>query len=106
MTTGFTYVNKVLTIDKDPQAQLIYSLDWVEWLNGETLSTVEFTIQARLNDPNPLIMISSGISDTKTYIELANGQINKSYTVNAKITTATGLIDRRSFKVVIDNRSA
>ena len=106
MTTGFRYVNNVLTIEKDPQAQLLYSLDWIEWLNGEQLDTVEFSIQARINDPNPLIMLSSGISGTKTYIELANGQLNKGYLVNAKITTLTGLIDKRNFKVIIDNRSA
>jgi hypothetical protein len=106
MSSGFTYINKVLTIDKDPQAQLVYTFEWIDWLNGDSLAIVEYSIQARLNDPNPLTIIASGISETKTYVELANGQLNKSYTVTAKITTTSGLTDSRSFKVNVDKRSA
>jgi hypothetical protein len=104
--SGFEYINKQLTIEKDTTAQLLYTLDWTEWLAGDTIASVEHTIQARVNDPKPLLMISDGIVDNKTYIELAEGQISKSYTVTAKITTTSGYIDRRNFKVNVGNRSA
>lgn len=105
---GFETINQVLYISKDPEAQLFYTLDWSQWLEGgDTISTADFTVTARVNDPDPLIEVSSGISaGTKTYIELANGQEGKSYTVDVKVTTADGLIDRRYFKVRVEHRSA
>lgn len=104
--SGFEYINKQLTIEKDAQAQLLYALDWTEWLAGDTISTVEHTIQARVNDPNPLLLVSDGISTNKTYVELSAGQVSKSYVVTAKITTAAGYTDRRNFKVIVENKSA
>lgn len=108
MDTGFKLINQLLWIDKDPEAQLTYTFDWNEWLPvGDSLATVQYSIQARANDPDPLTIESSGIAEsTKTYVELANGQVDKSYTVTAKVTTTDGLIDRRNFRVKIVNRSA
>jgi len=105
--SGFENTLQGLTIVKDTEARLSYTFDWAEWLpTGDQLSTVLYSIQARVNDPDPLIKVSEGIQGTKTYIELSDGQVDKSYTVTAKITTVDGLIDRRSFRVKVQNRSA
>lgn len=105
---GFQIIDNQLWITKDPQAQLFYTFDWSEWLvSGDTITQAEYTVATRVNDPEPLINVSDGISGTnKTYIELGNGQVGKSYVVSVKVTTSNGLIDRRSFKVKIENRSA
>ena len=105
--SGFENTLQGLTIVKDTEARLSYTFDWAEWLpQADQLSTVLYSIQARVNDPDPLIKVSEGIQGTKTYIELSDGQVDKSYTVTAKITTVDGLIDRRSFRVKVQNRSA
>lgn len=108
MATGFEQTIQGLSILKDTEAKLFYTFDWSEWLPvGDSITTVEYSIQARVNDPDPLIKESFGIqSGNKTYIELSNGQTGKTYTVTAKITTAEGLIDRRNFRVKVQNRSA
>jgi hypothetical protein len=107
ITQGFIQTIQGLQISKDPEAKLVYTLDWVDWLEqGDSLSTATFTIQARANDPDPLVKISDGIQGTKTYIELDEGQVGKSYTVFCKITTVNNLEDRRFFKVKVENRSA
>jgi hypothetical protein len=107
MSTGFVQTIQGLTIVKDTEAQLFYTFDWSQWLPaGDSLDSVEYSIQARSNDPDPLINESSGISGSNTYIELSNGQEGKVYTVTAKITTANGLIDRRNFRVKVQARSA
>ena len=107
MATGFEQTVQGLTIQKDTEAQLFYAFDWVDWLpDGDALDTVEYTVQARANDPDPLVKESEGITGTKTYIELSNGQVDKTYIVTAKITTVDGLIDRRSFRVRVQDRSA
>ena len=107
MATGFFQTIQGLTIQKDTEAQLIYTFDWVEWLPaGDSLATVDYTIAARANDPVPLVKVAEGITGTKTYIELSDGQEGKTYTVTAAIETTNGLIDRRNFRVKVLARSA
>jgi len=108
MATGFEQTVQGLTIVKDTEARLFYTFDWSEWLpQGDTISTVTYTIQARVNDPDPLLNRSTGIqSGTRTYIELSDGQENKTYIVTAQIATTNGLIDRRNFRVKVQARSA
>lgn len=106
--SGFEQTIQGLTIAKDTQAQLSYTFDWTEWLpQGDIIVDSEYSIAARSNDPSPLVKVSEGIQDgVRTYIELSDGQVNKTYTVTAKITTNDGLIDRRSFRVKVQDRSA
>ncbi len=107
--TGFYQTNTGLSIDKDVEAQLIYTFDWSEWLNtGDTITAVEYTVAARRNDPTPVTIEDEGIADsgTDSYVELAGGQADKAYTVTAQVTTANGLIDRRSFRLNVVERSA
>lgn len=107
--TGFEPTNQGLEIDKDVEAQLTYTFDWSEWLEGnDTIATVEYSAAARRNDPTPIVIESSGITDsnTDTYVELSGGQADKTYIITAKVTTSDGIIDRRSFRVKCVNRSA
>jgi hypothetical protein len=105
--SGFTQTLQGLTIEKDTDAQLFYTFDWSDWLpESDSLATVEYTITARSNDPDPLIKVSEGLQGASTYIELKEGQLGKVYTVTCKITTVDGLIDRRNFRVKVLARSA
>jgi hypothetical protein len=105
---GFEQTSTGLNVTKDVQAQLTYTLDWSEWLEtGDSIASCTWTIAARVNDPTPLTQVATGIqSGTKTYITLAGGQVSKTYIVTARVVTADGLIDRRNFRVLVDNRSA
>jgi hypothetical protein len=106
-TTGFYQTIQGLTIQKDTEAQLIYTFEWSDWLpTGDSISVVSYTITARANDPDPLIKVSSSKSGTKTFVELSNGQEGKTYIVTCQITTANGLVDRRNFRVKVLARSA
>ena len=106
--SGFVVTNTGLEIDKDPEAQLSYTFDWSNWVEtGDTISTVEYTVAARRNDPTPPTIDTSGTSgDYKTFVTLSGGQVNKTYIVTAKVTTADGLVDRRNFRLNVLNRSA
>jgi hypothetical protein len=87
---------------------LVYTFDWSEWLPvGNTIATVNYTLQVRANDPAPMTRLTQGVqSGTKTYVELGGGQVGKVYTITAAIVTNDGSIDRRSFRVKVENRSA
>jgi len=105
--SGFEQTIQGLTIQKDTEAQLIYTFEWSDWLpTGDSLAASTYTITARANDPDPLLIHSQGRSGTKTYVELKQGQEGKIYTVTVQVTTANGLIDRRNFRVKVQARSA
>jgi hypothetical protein len=107
MSTGFYQTIQGLTIDKDSEALLSYTFDWGDWLpQGDQLASVEYTVTARVNDPDPLIKTAEGIEGTRTFVTLREGQIGKTYAVTCKITTNDGLIDRRNFRVKVLARSA
>lgn len=107
--TGFVETNFGLEIDKDVEAVLTYTFNWSEWLDGsDYIATVVYTVAARRNDPTPLVIVTSGRSDsnTDTYVELSGGQVDKTYIVTAKVTTNDGIVDRRNFRVNVVARSA
>lgn len=107
--TGFEPTANALWISKDAEAQLIYTFDWSQWLeDSDTIASVEYTVAARRNDPTPIIIEDSGKSnaDTKSYVELSGGQEDKAYIVTCKITTTNGFVDRRSFRIQVEARSA
>lgn len=104
---GFELSAQGLTIKKDPGAKLAYGFDWSQWLEStDGISHVDYSVQARLNDPNPVIITNNGVIDKISYVELSGGQVNKVYKVTSEITTNAGLIDKRYFIVKVENRSA
>lgn len=106
--SGFEQTLQGLTIQKDTEAVLTYTFDWSEWLpQGDSIASVDYIVQARANDPDPLVLVNTGVeSGTMTFIKLRDGQEGKIYTVSAKVTTNDGLIDRRNFRVKVLARSA
>jgi hypothetical protein len=107
--TGYKEDTYGVYIPKDPQARLVYTMDWSEWLaEGQTLISVDYAVTARANDSTPVTIVSQGLSNnnTHTYVELESGTLNKVYTVTATITTDDSSQDRRNFRVKIENRSA
>lgn len=104
--TGFVTTNTTVFIDKDPEARLVYTFDWSDWLESDLIVSVDYTAAARRNDPDPIQIVSQGIQGSLTFVELQGGQLKKSYIISAVITTANGLIDRREFRVNVVNRSA
>jgi len=106
--TGYKQDTEGAYIEKDPQAQLVYTIDWTQWLaSGQTITAADYSLQVRANDPAPLVKESSGIApgDLKTYVELSGGQVGKVYKVTCEITTDDGAVDLRYFRVKVENRS-
>lgn len=107
--TGFEPTANALWISKDVDAQLIYTFNWANWLEGaDTLSAVEYSVAARRNDPTPIVIEDEGLdgTNTKSYVELSGGQLDKAYIVTCKVTTTNGLIDSRNFRIQVEARSA
>lgn len=103
--TGYKKDTEGSWIDKDPSAQLVYNMEWNQWLaTGQSLASTSYAVSTVSGDASPLTNEGSGISGTQTYIELSGGTAGEIYTVTATITTDDGATDRRAFKVKVDNR--
>lgn len=94
---------------KDPEAKLVYSMDWSEWLaDGQNIVSVSYTENSRVNDTAPMVILDQGVisQGSVTYAEISGGAVGKTYIVTADITTDEGSRDRRAFKILVQNRLA
>jgi len=104
-TTGYQRDVQGHWIEKDPQAQLIYSMDWTDWLMAnDQISSVIYTVTPTA-DTNDIDIVDSGTQlGYLTYVELSKGIHGETYTVAAKVTTVDGRIDTRRFRIKCKNR--
>jgi hypothetical protein len=93
-------------IDKDPAAQLTYTVDWTEWLlSGVTLSTSSFSASTISGDTAPLTIGTAVIIDNKRATAIiSGGKAGEVYTVTNTITTSNGDTDRRRFRIRVLER--
>ncbi len=82
---------------KVPKADLWYSIDWSEWLNGDDIASSNWIVPSDLTKTNE--NIDSG---TKASVKISGGKVGETYTVINRIVTVTGQeTDERSFKIQI-----
>lgn len=104
--TGFNQDFKGSWISKDPDAQLVYSVDWAtEWLpTGATISSVVHTVSPT-SATTPLTIESQGVQNGgTTYVELSGGEAKEIYTIEATITLDDGSTDSRKFRIKLEER--
>lgn len=102
--SGFRQDVKGSWIPKDPDSQLVYSLDWAtEWLpEGASIVQVQHAITP-VTDPE-LDIVSEGIQGGVTYVELRSGVPGTIYTVETTVTLDSGAVDSRRFRIKCEDR--
>lgn len=83
---------------KDPNASLPYTLDWSQWLNGDLIVSVAWSV------PSGLTTVGSSNTTTTATITLAGGVAGRTYEVRCRVTTATGAVDDRTFQLAVAHR--
>ena len=84
---------------KDPQATLDYSIDWSDWLSGDTIINSVWTVPVELQSSR-----LSEFNTTQTVVWLEGGEENITYQVKNTITTAGGRVDERTMTVKVANK--
>ena len=108
--TGFQRDNKGIYIIKDPDANLSYALDFVDYLqSGDTLSTATASLQTITGDTDPLAFPTNAatdvsISGTKVILRVEGGTDGNVYDVKVTITTTEGDTDVRHFRIVVKEK--
>ncbi len=86
------------TLTKDPDAILDYINDWVYWLNGDTISTSQWTADTGIT------VVSSIKTDTTATVWLSGGTVGSTYLVTNRIVTVAGRTDDRSISIRVIQR--
>ena len=108
--TGFKKSNSYIYIEKDPDANLTYALDWVDYLaTGDSLSTATVTIGTIAGDATPLAFPTNAATDvsvagTKVIFRVNGGTVDNIYPIEVKVVTADGDTDARHFRIVVKNK--
>lgn len=107
--TGFKKDYDGSYIQKDPGAELTYTIDWTNWVSdSDSLSTASFAVSTISGDSAPVVVEASGVvvGTDKAYVTLSGGSDKETYTVTNTITTTNGDTDVRRFKLQVLNRFA
>ena len=105
--TGFNKDSKGIYILKDPTANVGYTLDWSQYLpTGVVISSASVTIETITGDLTPLAFPTNEAtdvtkSDTSVTIRLSAGSTGNVYQIATTVTTDSGDIDTRRFRVVV-----
>lgn len=82
--------------DKDPQATLDYSIDWAQWLAGDTIQTSAWILQAGI------VLSASSSTTTTTTVWLFGGTAGQTYKITNMITTPAGRVTEQSFNIRVN----
>lgn len=85
---------------KDPDATLDYSIDWTDWLNGDTIASMEYLADTGITVETAMCTET----DTSSFLWLSGGTLGETYDVVCRITTAAGRIDDRTLRFKIKQR--
>ena len=108
--TGFARDQKGIFVVKDPDANIEYALDFVDYLNtGDSLSNKSVTIGTIAGDSSPLAFPTGAgtdvsISGTKVILRVNAGTAGNVYPIQVQITTANGDTDSRHFRIVVKDK--
>jgi len=99
--TGYKTDRVGAYIEKDPYAQLDYSLDFTNYLpSGDTLSSVSVSADSGIT------VVSTSNTDTVATAIISGGTAGTIYNVEFRITTANALQDSRNFRIKVLERQA
>lgn len=106
--TGFKRDNNGAYIEKHPDANIQYGVDFTDYLNSsDAVSSTTVTIESITGDPSPLRFPTNAATDViitggaVVGIRLIGGTTDYIYNVDVKIFTDDGDTDSRRFRVII-----
>ena len=110
--TGFQTDSQGIYIVKDPTANVVYTVDWSEYLaTGDTVASATVTIQDVDGDITALQHPTNAATDVvildnnKVAFRLSGGSTGFVYNIACTVVTGDGDTDTRHFRVIVkDNK--
>jgi len=108
--TGFRRDNKGAFIEKHPNANIQYGVDFTDYLNsGDSISSAAVSIETISGDSAPLRLPTDASTDVViaqalVNVRLSGGTTGNEYNVDVQITTTNGDTDSRRFRIIIGSK--
>lgn len=103
--SGYKKSNTGAFIEKDPAAELTYSVNWTDWMpTGTNLATTTFTVNSIDGDPAPLTIGTTAVINNMAVAVISGGTAGNIYTVVNTITTDNSDVDVRRFQIRVVER--
>lgn len=93
--------------DFDPDAKLLYAMDWADWLaEGAGIASSAWTIQAIIGDADPVTSDNASVDGTMAVARFLGGTAGNKYRVTNHIATDETPVqeDDRSFFLKVKER--
>ena len=86
-----------------PPDKLDYSIDWVDFLEGDTISASDWEITSATGETPPLLVLHGepSMTPTKTTIWVDDGTLGQIYVCSNTIVTALGREATRELRIKI-----
>lgn len=81
--------------EKDPDAILDFSIDWTDWLAGDTISTGTWIVQSGLTK------VKSFYTTSKDTVFVSSGVAGQTYSLTNRITTANGRVNDETIYILV-----
>lgn len=82
-------------VTKDPDATARYGVQWSDYLDGDTISSVSWVVPAGITNA------AASVSGTVAYISLSGGTANTDYVITCRMTSTGGVIEDQTFTVQV-----
>ena len=108
--TGFKRDNKGAFIEKHPNANIKYGVDFTNYLNsGDAINGATVSIETITGDAAPLALPTNASTDVVVSGKLVNVRLNggtsgNEYNVDVQITTTNGDTDSRRFRIIVGSK--
>ena len=105
--TGFRRDNKGAFIEKHPNANVQYGVDFTDYLNsGDAISAAAVSIETISGDSSPIALPTDASTDVVVAGALVNVRLNggttgNEYNIDVQITTTNGDTDSRRFRIIV-----
>jgi len=105
--TGFRRDNKGAYIEKHPNANIQYGIDYGDYLNsGDAISTASVSIESITGDSSPIVLPTDSATDVVVAgavvnVRLEGGTTGNEYNIDVQITTTNGDTDSRRFRIIV-----
>lgn len=93
-TVNITYHEPPRIYKKDPNEIISYTIDWTQWLKGDTISTSDWLMAE--STPSGITEDSQSNTTTSATITLSSGYHGGRYVLSNQIVTAAGLKKEKS----------
>jgi len=108
--TGFRRDNKGAFIEKHPNANVQYGVDFTDYLNsGDAISAAVVSIETISGDSAPIALPTNAGTDVVVAGALVNVRLNggtsgNEYNIDVQITTTNGDTDSRRFRIIVGSK--